>query len=108
MNGNEDPRITAIRADELIGRGSCSMVDECMDAGILFDAWVLEQINPSPREAVQWAREQHIFDLEMALNTEPDDSGATAQRLADFRVAMKRTPISIYPLEKRRNGADAS
>lgn len=29
MTTTSDPRVAAIRADDLIGRGTCSVVDEC-------------------------------------------------------------------------------
>ena len=67
-----DPRIIAIRSDRLVGRDTCSVVDECMS-----DDELLKQINDAdhiieygiePLKAVKWARMQEELHLEQALN----------------------------------------
>lgn len=53
-----DPRITAIRADDLIGLGSCSYIDECYT-----DEELLAELDEagikSPASAVKFFRKAH-------------------------------------------------
>ena len=62
-----DERIEAIRNDVMVGRGSCSSIDECYS-----DSELLEFINDdnvtTPRKAVAWARRWEGLRVENALN----------------------------------------
>ena len=49
--------IDAIRNDELVGRGTCSSIDECYDNVDLVDSLNEENIT-TPEGAVKWARKQ--------------------------------------------------
>ena len=67
-------RIEAIREHKLVGRGSCTSVDECWT-----DDEIIERLDEygieSPEGAVKWALEQESMWHERALNAssgEPD------------------------------------
>ncbi len=62
-----DLRITAIRDHKEIGRGSCSIVDECYSDVELLEALYVDSIT-SPRQAIRWALEIEGLDAEQALN----------------------------------------
>lgn len=64
---DEDPRVLAIRADKLVGHGSCTSVDECMDSKHLVKALAEEGIT-DPIAAVAWAREHERLYLERACD----------------------------------------
>ena len=77
-----DERVKAIREHELIGRGSCSTIDECYsDADLveLFDTYNVK----TPQEAIAWAIKQESLCHEQALNArwgEDDDPQLKAWR----------------------------
>jgi hypothetical protein len=59
-----DPRVEAIRANPLVGRGSCSRIDECMS-----DDEVLEHVKDlDVDKAVVWALDDEELWLEQGLN----------------------------------------
>lgn len=63
----QDARVTAIRNDALIGRGTCSVVDECMtDAEIV--AALDEDGITTPQAAVEWALDVEGIEYEKGLN----------------------------------------
>lgn len=62
-----DPRIVAIRADEKVGGGTCSSIDECWSNKDLFDYLEGMEID-DPAKAVEWARGQEELFLEQGLN----------------------------------------
>jgi len=95
-----DERVEAIRKDKLVGEGSCSSIDECMD-----DSEILEELNglgiKSPRAAVNWARNEELLWREMGTNAssgEPDCPLIAAYR--NFERLMKTTPILAPVAEK--------
>ena len=53
---NREHLIAAIRSDLVVGRGSCSFIDECWDDD---DIWNNLNHLSSVRVAVRWARELH-------------------------------------------------
>ena len=53
-----DLRLEAIRADHIVGRGSCSVIDECYTDAELAE-WLTAQAIRSPRQALAAARWQH-------------------------------------------------
>lgn len=70
-----DPRVIAIRDDNLVGAGSCSYVDECMT-----DQELLEALNDShiqgTENSIRWALDTEQLHLEQGLNArwgEDDD-----------------------------------
>jgi len=70
-----DPRIVAIRDSDLVGRGSCTSVDECLTDSELIEL-LDEQSIATTMEAVNWAIRFEDLHLENALNArwgEDDD-----------------------------------
>lgn len=74
-----DPRIVAVRADSLVGRGSCTTIDEAMEHVELLDA--LDGVDFSgtpvqtPEGAVKWAYDYEGLRREQGTNAssgEPD------------------------------------
>lgn len=53
-----DARVKAVRADEKVGNGSCSWIDECMSDEELI-AWLDERGAKTPAAAVKAARRDH-------------------------------------------------
>jgi len=62
-----DSRVSAIRDDALVGRGSCTSIDECFTDNeveeLLDEMTITEDI-----DAVRWAREHEGLWLEKGLN----------------------------------------
>jgi hypothetical protein len=89
-----DPRVTAIRNDKLIGSGTCSTVDEAYG-----DAYLIEELDEekitTPEAAVKWAIELEDLRIYNALNHrwgEDDDHELKRmeeweQRKKDFKGA---------------------
>lgn len=78
-----DPRVTAIRADPLVGRGTCSTVDECMDDSDLIFELDLEGIT-DPTVAVGWAREDELMWREQGTNASSGE--ADCPLVASYRA----------------------
>ena len=88
-----DERVKAIRNDDLVGRGSCSSIDECYD-----DKELAQQLDDysihTPVAAVKWARESEGLRVEDALNYrwgEDDDPQLTAYY--EWQEALDSNPI---------------
>ena len=62
-----DERIKAIRDDALVGRGTCTTIDETFSDKELA-IWLDEASATTPKEAVKWARDFEELKLEQALN----------------------------------------
>ena len=62
-----DSRVIAIRDDAMVGRGSCTSIDECLTDSeieeLLDEMTITEDI-----DAVRWAREHEGLWLEKGLN----------------------------------------
>jgi hypothetical protein len=59
--------IKAIRDDVMVGRGTCSSIDECYSDSELLE--LIDECNiNTPRSAVEWARDSETLWLENALN----------------------------------------
>ena len=63
-----DKRIKAIRANDKVGRGSCSSIDECYDTDEIIEELDSKGIS-TPEAAVKWALETEGIWLEQGLNT---------------------------------------
>jgi len=59
--------IKAIRNDALVGRGTCSIIDECYGDSELHEYLTEDNVN-TPRAAVEWARRLEGRFIERALN----------------------------------------
>jgi hypothetical protein len=53
-----DARVFAIREDHIVGRGTCSTIDECYADSEIVEALNKERIR-APKAAVRWARSIH-------------------------------------------------
>lgn len=62
-----DKRVEAVRADKLIGRGTCSVVDECCS-----EAEIIEELDDlkitSPLEAIKYYRELEGLHMDKMLD----------------------------------------
>lgn len=58
-----DPRVNLIRADHIVGRGTCSVIDECYDDKMLI-VYMDRAKARSQRDALRWARRVHRRDLD--------------------------------------------
>ncbi len=76
-----DSRVAAIRANKLVGTGSCSVVDECMS-----DEDIVSRLNQmgiqSDREAEQYALRSEVNHLEGMLNCESGEEDMTEIKCA--------------------------
>jgi len=88
-----DERVKAIRNDALVGRGTCSSIDECYD-----DSELAQQLDDysihTPAAAVKWARESEGLWLEQGLNQrwgEDDDPQLLAYN--EWQEALDSNPI---------------
>ena len=71
---DEDKWVQAIREHKLVGRGSCTSIDECWSDGELSEM-LIEQGIKSEKAAVRWALDREGMWHEQALNAssgEPD------------------------------------
>lgn len=87
-----DPRVIAIREDNLVGFGSCSSIDECWSNQMLIEALDSGQIT-DPKKAVQWARKLEGLHLEQGLNQrwgEDDDPQLTEWKNWQKRLKEKK------------------
>jgi len=76
---SDDPRIVAIRANEIVGRGTCTAIDECYSDQELLDRLNEDDIE-TPEQAVRWAIEDEGLWLEKGTNQrwgEDDDPQIT-------------------------------
>ena len=88
-----DERVKAIRNDDLVGRGSCSSIDECYSDGELAQQLDDYSIH-TPVAAVKWARESEGLWLEQGLNQrwgEDDDPQLLAYN--EWQEALDNNPI---------------
>lgn len=86
-----DARVSAIRADRLVGHGSCSMIDECMG-----DAELIGELNDArihaPKSAVKWARNAQRLWLENGLNQrEGNDDDPQLLEYNAFEKEMRKS-----------------
>jgi hypothetical protein len=69
-----DARVEAIRKHRLVGRGSCTSIDECFsDAELL--AFLDENEVKTPEQAVAWAIDFEDLKMEQALNARWGEDG---------------------------------
>jgi len=83
--------IKAVRKDSVVGRGSCSSIDECYDDN---DLWEVIGEAKSEAEAVKLARENEELWLDQACDArwgEDDDPQLEWKR--DFETNCKDNPV---------------
>lgn len=82
-----DERIEAVRKDPVVGRGSCSAIDECMSDMELFQA-----LNAAgamtPMEAVKWARQDDLLYWERQADVCEDTAC-----LDEYKAKLKAHPL---------------
>lgn len=69
-----DPRVVAVREDKLVGKGTCSAIDECWTDDNLVEQFDEDGI-VTPKQAVEWCFEYEDLHMEQAPNQssgEPD------------------------------------
>jgi len=62
-----DPRVEAVRKDELVGNGTCTTVDEALEDSELLE-YLEEDKVTTPEAAVAWARDFEGLRKEQATN----------------------------------------
>lgn len=76
--------VDAIRRCTLVGRGTCSTIDECMEDQELVDKLIRDGIR-TPSDALKWARDYEQLRLELALDARwGEDCDPQLKRLEDF------------------------
>lgn len=86
MNASDDPRVQAIRKDPLVGKGSCSSVDECWSDKELLS--FLDGDDVTLEECIVWARDHEEGHLEQGLNARwGEDDDPQLSDYHDFKEA---------------------
>ncbi len=89
----EDARVFAIREDPVVGRGSCSSLDECFEDSEVVEALDKEGVR-SPQDAVRWARERERLYLERGCDQRwGEDDDPQLKMLQEFRASCEEYPI---------------
>ena len=90
-DAKRDLRVIAVRADALLGEGTCSYIDECWDARDLVEAFDRDEAD-TPEKAVEWAYEQEGITREQGTNCssgEPDCSLIEEHRAWQDKMAAR-------------------
>lgn len=93
--------IQAIREDKVIGRGTCSSIDECFSDADLIALLSSEGINSVPR-AVKWARDHERVRLDRMLDCrwgEDTDEELSISRA--FDKACEDNPLAMWEAGKK-------
>jgi hypothetical protein len=84
-----DPRVQAIREDKMVGRNTCSTVDEAFS-----EASIIEELDDAgiktPEAAVKWAIEIEDFQMEKALNQRSGEDSDTQLKMSEEWDALKK------------------
>ena len=88
-----DTRVKAIRDDNVVGRGSCTSIDECRDDEELVKT--LDENNiTTARQAVKWAREDEKMWLEHGLECRwGDDDDSQLLIYNEYVATLDSNPI---------------
>lgn len=92
VKGKLDPRVMAIRNNELVGNGTCSVVSECFSDNDLSD-----ELNRSytpietPEQAVKWAISLESAHMEQSLNSRMGED--VDPELKDYRDWHERRKL---------------
>jgi len=86
---NYSAMVDAIRADKVVGRGTCSSIDECYS-----DADIMEALRDGGittiAAAIKWAREGEEMFLEQGLNQRwGEDDDPQLEMYHDFKKTNK-------------------
>lgn len=89
-----DALVAAVRNDPVVGRNTCSVIDECYAAGELAHALHAYGIKTVP-EALKWAREVEQRDLERALDCRwGEDDDPELGSYEHFKRKCEEFPLS--------------
>jgi hypothetical protein len=89
-----DALVAAIRNDPVVGRNTCSVIDECYAAGELAHALHAYGVMTIP-EALRWARDVEKRQLERALDCRWGDEDDVEVRIyADFKRRCEEFPLA--------------
>ena len=87
-----DARVIAVREHKLVGRGSCTTIDECLTNKELL--WIFTEENvETPDAAVVWCLEAEGMEREQALNArwgEDDDPQLLAWQDWQKKVTIEK------------------
>lgn len=88
-----DPRVEAIRQDPVIGRGTCSSVDECYEDKELVEHLDKEGI-VTEKAAVTWARGLEQVFQEQNLNARwGEDSDPQLAQWNEWKQKLQDNPL---------------
>lgn len=90
---SKDPRLLAIRKDPVVGRGSCSAIDECM-TDLEVCLYLDKDGVKHPSDALWWARKNERLHLERGCEQRwgvDDDPQLLALR--EFEASCRENPI---------------
>ena len=85
-----DIRVKAIREDKMVGRGTCTYIDEVFEDSELVD-WLDEAEVPGMQEAVEWARDYERLKIEQAVEYE---SPTAMDRLQEWNTNLDKYPVT--------------
>lgn len=92
-----DQLVAAIRADKVVGMGTCSRIDECYSDKELAMALAEDHIT-TVAEALKWAREDEGLFLEQGLNQRwGEDADPQLANFREFQAADKENPVEDAP-----------
>jgi hypothetical protein len=98
-DAKQDPRVMAIRADAVVGNGTCTGIDECWDAHELVEALDRDHVL-DPIQAVAWAREQEGLVVEQGLNARwGEDRDPQLQTYREFQQAKAEAEDQLRAAE---------
>jgi len=84
-----DIRVKAIREDKMVGRGTCTYIDETFEDSELLE-WLDGAEVPGWPEAVEWARDYERRKIEMAADREAPWALA---RLVEWTADLDKYPV---------------
>ena len=88
-----DAMVAVVRADKVVGRGSCSSIDECMEDSDLAGELALDGVSSSVA-AVRWARKRERAFLERSLDCRwGDDDDWQLEAWGKFRKDDSENPV---------------
>jgi hypothetical protein len=85
---NYSAMVDAIRADKVVGRGTCSSIDECLSDAELAKELAHHGLT-TVRDALKWAREGEEIFLEQGLNQRwGEDDDPQLEMYRDFKKVL--------------------
>jgi len=88
----EQSMIDAIRSDAMVGRGSCTSIDEAWGDQELIETFQTAFAkDATPQDAVEWARRWEQLRMEMAVEYE---SPTAMARLVEWEEKLAKSPIA--------------